>query len=474
MKKIILIIILYVLAIFIGVEMAKFTPKPTVAELQSVNNFCSVNDIKNGEKGIGLTVFKGTKPLKFKVTFLDNHYRFSGFPSGYNLIVARYDSPYTLAFGMSGSPVFAYNKAQKSWCLVGAVSLMQNEKMLTGKESNLIGITPIRYMIDQRKIFGEDNKIKVDSRAKIVLKKFKPGEMIIMQGTDACTVTYVEPSGLAYACGHSLDDISSHQIRVPVLKGAVIAMIQGKLSSRDLVDFENSQEIMGTAVYQNSFGVEVIPYNLPLPKLNIMINKGSLHKSISEVIPNIGNQTPIFIANLAKRNIEPYYDRQYLLEMKGELKLRFSGENFTSLYVSSAYYDCSESSKESFVNSLALFFQRLEQLNNNETEMDLDINILNPSKALKFRTIKVVNDNQVSVIFQNPTGRDFTVDVPISNLSEFKGKILNFTFEPEETSFGYLLTVSSNNRKILESEISVNGYDIVSCGEAIRVKVLIN
>jgi hypothetical protein len=86
----------------------------------------------------------------------------------------------------------------------------------------------------------------------------------------------------------------------------------------------------------------------------------------------------------------------------------------------------------------------------------------------------VVNDNQVSVIFQNPAGRDFTVDVPISNLSEFKGKILNFTFEPEETSFGYLLTVSSNNRKILESEISVNGYDIVSCGEAIRVKVLIN
>jgi SpoIVB peptidase S55 len=111
----------------------KTTPKLNVAIMP-------LNQIKPGMKGVGYTVFEGTKPEAFDVEILGVMNNQNGPKS--DLILARLHGPkveYTgVVAGMSGSPVYIDGK------LVGAISYRIGE---FSKEP-IAGITPIQEMLE--------------------------------------------------------------------------------------------------------------------------------------------------------------------------------------------------------------------------------------------------------------------------------------------------------------------------------------
>jgi hypothetical protein len=102
-------------------------------------NFLSVDDVRVGMKGYGMTVFQGSKPERFEVEVLGVIRGVWG--PKQNIIIARLSGPLaerTFVFqGMSGSPVYIDGK------LVGAVSYA-----FPFSKEPIAGITPIQEMID--------------------------------------------------------------------------------------------------------------------------------------------------------------------------------------------------------------------------------------------------------------------------------------------------------------------------------------
>ena len=102
-------------------------------------NFLSVDDVRPGMKGYGMTVFQGSKPERFEVEVLGVIRGVWG--PKQNIIIARLSGPLaerTFVFqGMSGSPVYIDGK------LVGAVAYA-----FPFSKEPIAGITPIQEMVD--------------------------------------------------------------------------------------------------------------------------------------------------------------------------------------------------------------------------------------------------------------------------------------------------------------------------------------
>src|SRR5215210_7577584 len=102
-------------------------------------NFLSVDDVRPGMKGYGMTVFQGSKPERFEVEVLGVIRGVWG--PKQNIIIAMLSGPLaerTFVFqGMSGSPVYIDGK------LVGAVAYA-----FPFSKEPIAGITPIQEMVD--------------------------------------------------------------------------------------------------------------------------------------------------------------------------------------------------------------------------------------------------------------------------------------------------------------------------------------
>ena len=98
-----------------------------------------VDEIKPGERGYGLTVFRGRKPERFEIEVIDVLHNFR---PGQDLVLVRtphplLDKAITVA-GMSGSPIYVRGR------LLGAYAY----GWLFGKEP-VAGVTPIRSMLSE-------------------------------------------------------------------------------------------------------------------------------------------------------------------------------------------------------------------------------------------------------------------------------------------------------------------------------------
>lgn len=114
------------------------------------SEFVGWEELKPGQKGFGLTVFKGTEPERFYVEFEE----VMPHPLLYNekVILVRMDYPLKgsrVVAGMSGSPV--YFKHRGKWKLAGAIAF---DFGLISTDKALGGITPIRAMLNQEKAVG--------------------------------------------------------------------------------------------------------------------------------------------------------------------------------------------------------------------------------------------------------------------------------------------------------------------------------
>jgi hypothetical protein len=108
------------------------------SEATAQRQFMRVEDVRPGMKGIGRTVFQGTKPEEFQVEILGV---MKGIGPGLDAVLARFSGgplAQTGVFeGMSGSPVFIDGK------ILGAVAF----SFAFAKEA-IGGITPITQMVD--------------------------------------------------------------------------------------------------------------------------------------------------------------------------------------------------------------------------------------------------------------------------------------------------------------------------------------
>jgi len=114
------------------------------AEPLDKTKYIGVEELKPGMVGYGLTVFKGTKPEKFKVEVVDVIPQMSptGRPGQDAVIVkiSGHDLEFTnIASGMSGSPVFFKGR------IAGALAFGWSFS-----KSSICGMTPIKHMIEAR------------------------------------------------------------------------------------------------------------------------------------------------------------------------------------------------------------------------------------------------------------------------------------------------------------------------------------
>jgi hypothetical protein len=119
------------------------------SDLKPNSNFMSLEEIRAGMKGHGMSVFQGSKPERFEAEVLGV---LQGVPNPkQSLIIARLSGPLVdrtgVFAGMSGSPVYIDGK------LVGAVAYA-----FPFAKEPIAGITPIKYMIDIFELASEETQ----------------------------------------------------------------------------------------------------------------------------------------------------------------------------------------------------------------------------------------------------------------------------------------------------------------------------
>jgi len=236
--------------------------------------FVDWRDLKPGQQGFGLTVFKGEKPEKFYVKFEDvtNH---PIYPKE-KVILVRMGQPLEgsdVLAGMSGSPV--YFKHNGKWKLAGAIAFSFG---VFSTENSLGGITPIQAMVNQGKAVGLENlpaevrqKLNLDislkssgrsidigsykdqpifllrpritvgrnskyshgTSASETVTRPKPGEAVAMVLVDGdyqlaatCTVTYVTENEF-WACGHPF--LGRGKVVIPAHRGVIATSFKSHL-----------------------------------------------------------------------------------------------------------------------------------------------------------------------------------------------------------------------------------------------------
>jgi hypothetical protein len=131
-----------VLACLVGLfALMSFPLAPAHADLFDPQTMMKVDEIQPGMRGVGKSVFRGTKPEPFGVTVLGV---FEKFDIDADVIIIRVDSgpPITEEFGvaqgMSGSPIYVNGK------LIGALAWAFG----SFPKKPICGVTPIEQMID--------------------------------------------------------------------------------------------------------------------------------------------------------------------------------------------------------------------------------------------------------------------------------------------------------------------------------------
>jgi hypothetical protein len=119
--------------------------------LYAQNDFLPITEIKPGMKGVGLTVFEGSKIDTFEVKIIDVMYNY--YP-GRDIILVKLLGDRTdhtgVVAGMSGSPVYIKEK------LIGALAYRLGDFM----KDPIAGITPIEEMLE---IFQKEQKRAIES-----------------------------------------------------------------------------------------------------------------------------------------------------------------------------------------------------------------------------------------------------------------------------------------------------------------------
>ncbi|MCL5733214.1 MAG: hypothetical protein M1334_00925, partial [Patescibacteria group bacterium] len=251
MKKIVMFVIALSL-IFAGSEVfaktnhhTKKEKPPSVKELQNITNFIDYRNIPKNAEGYGLTTFKDNKVERFKVKFVGLYPLYRGvtndssYPGKYSeLILVKLIKPFLTVAGMSGSPVYFKGKDGK-WKLAGGLGYgFSDDKFPINHNSNISGVTPIKYMINQRKIFGAEND---DSKTSVNYYRPKPGEMVAFSIAEpnsgfGCTVTYVYKNHF-WLCAHAFMHSENNKtlwlgkINIPVYRANTITTIKGRIAS---------------------------------------------------------------------------------------------------------------------------------------------------------------------------------------------------------------------------------------------------
>ncbi len=257
--------------------------EPSIEQLSDSSEFISWEDLKPGQKGYGLTVFRGDQPEKFEVEFAG----VTNLSSKVKLILVKMGRPVEnseVLAGMSGSPV--YFEREGKWKLAGAlgygVGNFSSDKFLGG-------ITPIRAMLDQEKALGLaptnpdlyplQPKIKIASNASPETKNLRsakpirprPGEAITVLTAEGDfrygvtgTVTYVKGNKF-YAFGHPFLGIG--RITLPAYKSLIAVSFKSQSSAFKIEDRE--ENYVGYVSFDSAFGIEgeiqLFPENAALP-----------------------------------------------------------------------------------------------------------------------------------------------------------------------------------------------------------------
>jgi hypothetical protein len=247
-----------------------------LASLASDDEFVAPEDLKTGQKGYGLTVFKGTEPEKFEVEFV-NIASHPFYPKE-KAILIRLGSPLqnsNVIAGMSGSPI--YFKKQGKWKLAGALAFGYR---LTSTGESIAGVTPIHLMLNQKEILGLKEKSNLEPKrlsepAELTpvknSDKLKPGDAIALvlangdyRASAVGTVTYVRGNQF-WALGHSA--LEDGEVTVPIYKVEIATSL--KSAEPGLKLSKELKEPMGIITYDNVFGIEgriqEIPDDLMLP-----------------------------------------------------------------------------------------------------------------------------------------------------------------------------------------------------------------
>lgn len=278
--------------------------------------FVSWQDLKPGQKGFGLTTFKGTKPEKFYVEFcaVKPHPLYQK----ERVILVRMGWPLENSsglHGMSGSPV--YFEHEGKWKLVGAFAFGYG---VLSSERALGGLTPIHAMLNQEKSLGltvaaQDlkNQLKNSENLREALSKPiyigefqlllprlqtfsdpdsakitnseitrpKPGEAITILLAEGdynigttCTVTYVKGNKF-WACGHPLN--GGGKVALPAFKSEIATSFKSPIEGFLLI--AGTKDYVGFISNDNVFGIEgqiqELPKDAMLPvsfKVNINEN----------------------------------------------------------------------------------------------------------------------------------------------------------------------------------------------------------
>ncbi len=243
---------------------------PSVEQLQNINEFIDYKDIKRDAQGYGLTTFENNKVERFKVRFV-GLYPFYGsvtnnrsLPGKYStLILVKLVKPFVTVSGMSGSPVYFKGKDGK-WKLAGGLGYgLSDNDLPINYNSNISGVTPIKYMLNQRKIFGAE---KDNAKTSVKYYRPKPGEMVVFSmaepnGGFGCTVTYVQGNHF-WLCAHYIKrsengkNLWLGKVNMPVYRANMMTTVKGKMASFKIMAEKTPRQYVGAVTYDNMYAID--------------------------------------------------------------------------------------------------------------------------------------------------------------------------------------------------------------------------
>jgi hypothetical protein len=269
---------------------------PSVKQLQSVHEFMDYKNIKRNAQGYGLTTYENNKVELFKVKFVGLYPLYASVTNSSSevgkdsmLILVSLEKHFVTVAGMSGSPVYFKGKDGR-WKLVGGLGYGFSDKSFPiNYKSNVSGITPIKYMINQKKIFGAE---KDNSKTSVKYYRPKPGEMIFFTIAEpnngfGCTITYVEKNRF-WACAHAFTYSDSDnrknlwlgKINIPAYRADTITTVKGKMESYKIMKKKIPSQYIGSITYDNEYAIEgVLGAPAKLINLYVHIEKPTLKKS---------------------------------------------------------------------------------------------------------------------------------------------------------------------------------------------------
>ncbi len=344
------------------------------------SEFVTWQELDSGKfqkEGYGLTVFKGTKVEKFYVTY-DGIVPHFLYPKG-KVILVRMGKPLegsSVLAGMSGSPTH-FRKKHKlkvfdwlcpKWKLAGAIAF---GFMSPTAGPSLGGITPIQYMLSQKKYTGlvslkqnskqkslevlfrpieinqggykikllqpaftvisEPTNVSASERNKIVAPK--PGEAVTMLLTDGdykvggtCTVTYVTKDRF-WLCGHPIS--MEGKLIAPAYKASVATSYKSPEYAFKMV--ADQHEPVGYVSYDSAFAVEgeikPLPKNAMVPvKIKLRV-KGKKPVEINYKVLRNKSFTEMLIANVGGMALESLWNSKEKMTAESSAVVKFDNQS---------------------------------------------------------------------------------------------------------------------------------------------------